>query len=587
MQCFREFSDGVLHLIDSCKGFYLMVNVFVAKLTGLIEKIRENPKFLLAAFWCICCVAYIPILFLNISPSRDVANRYAPMAEAFARGDFMFAFHPRCQVLHPAVSGIFAALGVDGFSACKMSSFLFFLLTVLPLFFLCKRVFGFAIAKGAVLLFAMASPLVYSLACSGLRDSVKMFVLLLISHAFVCIVQERDKLKWYIYAGISCGLAVCTRNDLVLTAIIVMFLLGVCDRSAHRWIWRSGVGVLAALAVSGLEVSVNYYVSNLVIPGSRYADIFVKVFDTKPTWGPVLMYAVLPGGVLYIAAVYVVSWIWSCRWGKRILLAAGGLAGCCLMYRVGTLAVADPENAWEYINAVAGGIFLIFFPLAVIGGCWRIKTHQWSKSETWLAILFLLFDALVLIQIILRYGYLYTSDRYMLPAIPLLMPWSWFGIVMLWNFLSGKLPLLKNKVIFSFLIACAILLSLYCSYRKEINNRVHARRINNTSAMLEIASAIKTEKQSFCKPKFNLMEYKSNVRPRVYFDCADRLTPAAYMGGGSQTDTPRNMDYFVTAANVQAKQIRKRFPYIRSLKKCGKEFVFRKGKLQIWKVTRK
>ena len=60
---------------------------------------------------------------LNPLPANDVVARYAPAAEAFAAGDWQYAFHPRFGVYFTAFSGIFVWLtGVDGVIACKIVS---------------------------------------------------------------------------------------------------------------------------------------------------------------------------------------------------------------------------------------------------------------------------------------------------------------------------------------------------------------------------------------------------------------------------------------------------------------------------------
>ena len=88
--------------------------------------LQRNEKAGLLIFFIVLILLYLPALFLYDVPDRDTAMRYAPAAEAFARGDWLFAFHPRMQMLHPFVSGIFVLLfPVDGFLAAKLSSLLF------------------------------------------------------------------------------------------------------------------------------------------------------------------------------------------------------------------------------------------------------------------------------------------------------------------------------------------------------------------------------------------------------------------------------------------------------------------------------
>ena len=69
---------------------------------------------------------YLPALIFFDTPSRDVALRYAPAADAFALGEWEYAFHPRFQMLHQFFSGLFTVIfQTDGFTGTKISSLFF------------------------------------------------------------------------------------------------------------------------------------------------------------------------------------------------------------------------------------------------------------------------------------------------------------------------------------------------------------------------------------------------------------------------------------------------------------------------------
>lgn len=575
-----------MELIVDCRKDCKKQNIF-EMFSGKIWKIFDNPAGLLLAFALTATVLYLPLIFWDAIPCRDVANRYVPMAEAFARGDFMYAFHPRCQMLHTTIAGIIAWFGCDAFLACKLTSFIFYLLTALPLFFLCRRVFGYRVSKWVIWGFAFASPLISSLAVTGLRDAAKMFVLMLMAHAVTAIFQQRHKLWYYIYAGIAAGLAICVRNDLLAVTLVFLFICGLLDRSEHCWIWRSLLGVVVALAVGTLELFANYSVTGYVIPGARYYKIFTQWLKIQPDWLTVIAKVILPMFVLYIAGVYATVKIWSFRAGKwffRIALIAALIA---LNVRIVVLAIAIPEQAGDFFNSVMGGVSWVFFPLAVIGAGLRTLKRQWSREETLLAILFVIFELLVIFQIILHDNYLYTSERYLLTAVPLLLPWSWCALEQLWKYVAGFLHLPCQEKFFAGLVGVFIMLGIYCAYRGEINEHTRPREIHNTQAVKAIAEVIKTEKRSFHSPTIEVMHYKSNVRPRVYFDCPERLQVAVFAGGGSRAVRASEMDLLVTGANKTLPVLKRQFKFIKSARKIGSEIVFRKEKLQIWKVIRK
>ncbi|MBR2632265.1 MAG: glycosyltransferase family 39 protein, partial [Lentisphaeria bacterium] len=217
-----------------------------------LQNSKRGTVWFFAAFFILAAALYLPLILISDNwPSLDVASRYAPMAEAFSRGDFQYAFHPRCQMLHTSVAGVIASvLGCDGFLACKLSSLLFFALSAIPLYSICRRIWGKKTAYGAVLLFAFCFPVITETAITGLRDPAKMLVQLLLVCGIVQIYQERKNLKGYICAGAAAGLAVCTREDLALPAVTVLLAAGIFERKESSLILRSVAGVLTALVIS-------------------------------------------------------------------------------------------------------------------------------------------------------------------------------------------------------------------------------------------------------------------------------------------------------------------------------------------------
>ena len=74
----------------------------------LLQKLQTNQEDgtvsrLRAAwpFWCFLLLVLLSLVFIltDIFPQRDVACRYAPMADAFRDRDFTYAFHPRTGFL--------------------------------------------------------------------------------------------------------------------------------------------------------------------------------------------------------------------------------------------------------------------------------------------------------------------------------------------------------------------------------------------------------------------------------------------------------------------------------------------------------
>ena len=109
--------------------------------------------FFLLAFLLALLLAY----FGDI-PARDVANRYAPMADAFTLGDFEAAFHPRVPLLHPLLGGCISwILHVSGFAGVKIAGALAFALTVFPLMRMYRLIFQRKTAFLATFLFVISN----------------------------------------------------------------------------------------------------------------------------------------------------------------------------------------------------------------------------------------------------------------------------------------------------------------------------------------------------------------------------------------------------------------------------------------------
>ena len=142
-------------------------------------------------FWCFAMLIILSqvLILADIFPQRDVACRYAPMADAFRTGDYIYAFHPRTGFLHSFTSGVTAwLLNCNGFLACKISSLLFMALGIFPLYGLMRRVYSRAMAEITTFIFVLASQL-HRLAWSGLRDGHKSFLIILAVYALVLIYQ--------------------------------------------------------------------------------------------------------------------------------------------------------------------------------------------------------------------------------------------------------------------------------------------------------------------------------------------------------------------------------------------------------------
>ena len=177
-------------------------------------------------------VAAIVVAYLFPLAATDTLCRYAPMAEAFASGDWAEAFHPRFAVGGTVVAGLFALLpGFDGLTACTVGATLAWALGGLPFHRLASRLFGPRAALFAVVIyFICPQPLIWAL--KGLREPFKMLGLLLMVDAVVR-VKDRDLAS---FAEACAGVVfLCLfKCDAILLALVLGLAYAVGDGFARR-----------------------------------------------------------------------------------------------------------------------------------------------------------------------------------------------------------------------------------------------------------------------------------------------------------------------------------------------------------------
>lgn len=219
-------------------------------------------------------VAVMAIAYLLPLASTDTLCRYAPMAEAFACGDWADAFHPRFAVGGTVAAGIFALLPfVDGFRACTLSSSLAWALCVIPVFRLASRLFDSRTAWFAVVLFVICpQPLVWAL--RGLREPFKMLGILLMVDAVVRAPDCRDKKGFPCEAALAIVFLCLFKCDAILAAIGLGLAYAVADRFGLRTWFLSGWGVLVLQPMCYLVWSWTGY----WLPAPHYIPLWKQFF---------------------------------------------------------------------------------------------------------------------------------------------------------------------------------------------------------------------------------------------------------------------------------------------------------------------
>ncbi len=214
------------------------------KATVRAVAMRRFNKIWLLSFGLWILFSFLACHFYPVMMS-DSAARYAPMADAFAAGDWRMAFHPRFGVMFQVLSGSVAAMmGIDGDRSLQIVAFGLLSLSLVPIWFLSKRIFGERVAWLSVLLVFFGDDFFrYSL--DGLRDSGKCLGFALLG---LGVVERKG--HWF---GI--GLFVLISLASYCFAVGMLFLSGWCVYALLRREWRMLLWPVAGAALGTLAVT--------------------------------------------------------------------------------------------------------------------------------------------------------------------------------------------------------------------------------------------------------------------------------------------------------------------------------------------
>lgn len=214
------------------------------------------------------------VLICLLSPLTipDTTARYAPMADAFARGDWYFAFHPRFGVLFQSVAGTMTFLtGLRGDQSCQVTSLLFLALAAVPLWHLAKALFGERVAWWSVVALLVCDDFT-RYALDGLRDVGKC-----LAFALLGLGAIKQKSLWFglglfvLVTLVSYGFAVAS----VLLVLWYGYRLLSLSHSSFSVPHPSSLIPLFcySLAVAAVTVMVHAYTGHW-LPAPHFISIF-------------------------------------------------------------------------------------------------------------------------------------------------------------------------------------------------------------------------------------------------------------------------------------------------------------------------
>jgi 4-amino-4-deoxy-L-arabinose transferase-like glycosyltransferase len=153
----------------------------------------QNKKL----FWVVLLsvlMGLVHIVFC-IDVYYDIAARYAPMSREFARFNWAGAFDVQYSVVVSALGGLIALTGLNSFSSIVASSSIFYVLAILPLYYILTRIFKdrTSLAVLGCLLYVTA-PKIIRWGCTGLLNSGRNFFMISATALLISYFEDR---KWY------------------------------------------------------------------------------------------------------------------------------------------------------------------------------------------------------------------------------------------------------------------------------------------------------------------------------------------------------------------------------------------------------
>lgn len=285
----RGFEVGELHAAHpELRGFHARVRLprrlifpFAVKAAGYFMG-RRKDLLIPALISCAVLLLLLPALLFSELPKLDVACRYAPMAEAFAAGDWEFAFHPRVTPLLPVCAGILAKLfPVSGWAACQMASALFLALSVFPVFFAIRRIYGFGNAVFASALIPFCSYLM-RLGYFGLRETAAVFGASLLLYAAALLHDSGRRPGGYLAFAFGAAVLLLSRGDTALFVAAASLILLIWDFVRHRHPLRSLAAGGLVLLILLPQMCYNWRMIGWPVPEYRHAMVLRRVSKKLP-----------------------------------------------------------------------------------------------------------------------------------------------------------------------------------------------------------------------------------------------------------------------------------------------------------------
>lgn len=182
----------------------------------------------------------------------------------------------------------------------------------------------------------------------------------------------------------------------------------------------------------------------------------------------------------------------------------------------------------EFLCTVAKGIQWPLFVLAILGIVFKKRQKKWNLFDSYLLGIFVLFEILTAFQVLIFYGKLQTSSRYLLGGIIFYLPFAAYGLIEMFKNLK------KNRFVFLFGIVtlsgyiCINAYNIYSPIIKDYSAIKHQRKRILVLKASEIIRNDWNERHTAPILALKCDVYQSGKRPLV----ESRLGQIGYLAGG-------------------------------------------------------
>ena len=254
---------------------------FLTKCIGYFSG-RFGEKLLPLLLFLLVWIQLVPAIFLSEVPQRDVAGRYIPMAEAFAAGNWDFAFHPRIPPFFTCCAGILLSLlRCNPFTACKLASALFLSLAVFPLYAGCRKIYDKKIAFLSCFLLVF-SPYLLRLGYYALRETCGIFALSLLFYGAVLLAKCKKNFGGLLAFASGGTILLSSRGDAALFVGLAYLAFFVWDFRKNLVPWRFAVILFLSVSLLFPLLRYNYRMVGYAVPEFRHAILLNKVTGKIP-----------------------------------------------------------------------------------------------------------------------------------------------------------------------------------------------------------------------------------------------------------------------------------------------------------------